>query len=274
MTKANDIFYATRSHFEAHCRRYARHDPDDSAILFGDTRIFLFPDDKLLAKHLYEDGFWESWVTLAAARAVDDVGGGRVLNIGANFGYYALLFAKLGCEVVAVEPQSSLCGLMARSALANGMTMTIHTGVVSDHDGTETLHIPRAPTGVFYGNASVAELARTPGTATRGGVTWEPTEVLAMRLESAAQPDTSLIFCDAEGHEPAIFQGCASYFESNRPRVILEFSPARYTDPCAFARWWTSIGYTARLVDYDGLTRPIDLEMLTEERMIYLAPKG
>src|SRR5262249_7878864 len=73
--------------------------------VLGLFKISLDTNDTGFASHVLLDGFWEMWLTIFFARQVKP--GMTVIDVGANFGYYTLLFGSLvGDEgrVYAVEP--------------------------------------------------------------------------------------------------------------------------------------------------------------------------
>jgi hypothetical protein len=75
------------------------------ARVLGGPKIFLSADDLGFGCHLMLDGYWESWLTLFFARYVTP--GKTVIDVGANFGYYTILFAAgvgPSGRVVAIEP--------------------------------------------------------------------------------------------------------------------------------------------------------------------------
>src|SRR5260370_19641668 len=63
------------------------------ARILGRFKIFLRTDDRGFACHLMLDGFWEMWLTQFLARSIRS--GMTVIDVGANFGYYTVLFAYI-----------------------------------------------------------------------------------------------------------------------------------------------------------------------------------
>merc|ERR1719393_1140510 len=63
--------------------------------------------------------------------------GGLMLDVGANFGYYSLLAAKMGCRVIAWEPVPVFRAFVHAAARLNNLTHRIHVrkAVVSDVPG-------------------------------------------------------------------------------------------------------------------------------------------
>ena len=75
------------------------------ARVLGQSKMLLRTTDVGFASHLMLDGFWEIWLTLFFARLV--VPGMTVVDVGANFGYYPLLFGLLtggATKSIAFEP--------------------------------------------------------------------------------------------------------------------------------------------------------------------------
>lgn len=123
--------FGTREEFEAYCRATAK------AVYVGDNlllcrilgRAFCYVDarDTSIAPWLAMDGFWESWVARAFLRFAGK--GAWCIDVGANFGYYSLLFAdRVGGtgRVLAIEPHPRLAGdCLPKTFRANGMGQTV-----------------------------------------------------------------------------------------------------------------------------------------------------
>jgi len=196
------------------------------ARVLGSTKIVVEQDDFSLAPHLVMDGFWESWVTvwcLANTRPSD-----RVLNIGANCGYFSLLFARIASKVVAVEPQPRLAANIRRSAMLNGLANLAVEEVVA---GVEERDVFLKLYDGLSGSAHVTETAH--GTELR----------VRERPSGDLLPDATCVFVDAEGYEPLIWAGLGPALPSAR-WVCLEWAPDRYKDAVGFLaalRAWGSI---------------------------------
>lgn len=196
------------------------------ARVLGSTKIIVEQDDFSVASHLVMDGFWESWVTvwcLANTKPSD-----RVLNIGANCGYFSLLFARIASKVVAVEPQPRLAASIRQSAMLNGLSNLTVEEVVAGV--TERNVLLRLYAGLS-GSAHVTETAQ----GTEIGVRERPSGDLL--------PDATCVFVDAEGYEPLIWEGLGSVLHSAR-WICLEWAPERYKDAAGFLetlRAWGNI---------------------------------
>lgn len=200
--------------------------------------------DLSLTPHLALDGFWESWVT--AWVLAQDLTDEHVLNVGANCGYYTMIFADAvgpRGRVVAIEPQERLANLCQESALLNGFQ--------------ERVFVMRAAAGSDVGRATLNVCRQTNASAflgDGGGDPWsgpiERQEVPVTRADLAMATAT-FAFVDAEGYEPEVWQGM-SRMERLRT-LVLEWTPKRYADPEAFLSSLRAGGFTqATYIDDNG----------------------
>jgi hypothetical protein len=60
--------------------------------ILGRYKFFLDTRDRGFGSHVLLDGFWEIWLTLFCARNLRH--GMTVVDVGANFGYYSVMFAE------------------------------------------------------------------------------------------------------------------------------------------------------------------------------------
>ena len=115
--------------------------------------------------------------------------GGLMLDVGANFGYYSLLAAKLGCRVVAWEPVPVFRAFVEAAAQINNLTDRIHlrAAVVSDVAGRKVNMT--VPLKGIWGTASVGGLNVDPSIPS-------PTynvEVVTETLDQVAMGETPCI---------------------------------------------------------------------------------
>ena len=91
------------------------------ARVLGRHKIFLRSSDRGFACHLMLDGYWEIWLTQFFARHLKP--GMTAIDVGANFGYYTLLFGDAVGDtghVIAVEPNPEAAILLRETVLLNG----------------------------------------------------------------------------------------------------------------------------------------------------------
>ena len=186
--------------------------------------VYVDPEDHGYAHHALTDGYWESWITLWMSNHVLD--GSKVIDIGANHGYYSLYLASLGCEVIAIEPQEKLCDLIKTSAKANKFNIDVRQCVVGNRKKKYSLEIP-----VHHGmNATIqSENSYAPfGT--------ETIEVDGISLAEFADQQIDFIKIDAEGAEDLIWAGGKTFRKKNPNCVyLMEWRWDRFKEPEKFA---------------------------------------
>jgi hypothetical protein len=115
--------------------------------------------------------------------------GGLVLDVGANFGYYALFAAALGCHVLAWEPVPTFRAFLALGAALNNATDRLHvrSAVVGNVSG-QSVNV-RVPERGIWGTASVDGLNVDPSIKARVRVANPPA---ARPLSRAVAPLSAL----------------------------------------------------------------------------------
>ena len=111
-------------------------------ILYADV------EDVAITPHLCLDGFWESWITFVVLRIVQ--AGWCCIDVGANFGYYPLLFGlETGgrTRTIAFEPDPVNVERLRRNVALNpGVNVTVVPMAVGDKDDA-TVGFDSAPAG-------------------------------------------------------------------------------------------------------------------------------
>lgn len=209
------------------------------ARVLGKYTMVLDGTDLSLTPHLALSGFWESWVTSWVMS--QSLTGQRIINVGANCGYFTMLFADLvgsTGRVVAMEPQAHLAAMCAESALLNGFhdRVKVVPFAAGAETKTATLHVPVST------NAS-AQLERAPDLLI-GEMREE--EVTVVRAESV-MPDATFAFVDAEGYEPEVWAGMTEMKQLRT--LVLEWTPGRYRDARAFYDALCAAGFRTSYID-------------------------
>jgi protein O-GlcNAc transferase len=147
--------------------------------------------------------------------------GNTVVDIGANYGVYALSLArKVGAsgKVWAFEPATETAKLLRESSAANGATwLQVMQQALSDHEGTAWLQMPGQAELNSLVNADSADGA----TQTGPGEAVELT-TLDRCLERFNWTAVDLLKIDAEGEEERILKGGAQFFQHLSPLVMFE----------------------------------------------------
>ena len=232
-------------------------------------KMFLRPSDIGFGCHVMMDGFWEIWLTQFFARTVKP--GMCVVDIGANFGYYTMLFADMvgaAGKVVAAEPNPDVASLLQRSVNLNGFagrTEVLQAAMSDAAGGTVAFFAPdgepkNAAMGMGHG-----------GAGTQYFVDVTNLEALANRIGKI-----DLIKVDAEGAEAAIIAGMGAALEAQAPAMVLEFNPVRGTDPAGLLDRLIAIYGGLTVVGFDSIPTPVTKEKVmsaqdNEDWLLYLS---
>ncbi|KAL4449441.1 hypothetical protein ABPG77_007085 [Micractinium sp. CCAP 211/92] len=178
---------------------------------------------------LYEHGHTWAWHNLlkdcidASLDKRDPLSRRLVLDVGANFGYYSLLAASMGCRSIAWEPVPYFAAYFKYALLRNNMTNAVQL--------RETI------AGSEGGNLTVlAALTREWGAAGVDGANLRP-EVRVdgelrnvtrpvERLDASVQQDVLILKVDVEGHEASVMQSAKQLLLQHEVKhIFLDYSP-------------------------------------------------
>jgi FkbM family methyltransferase len=212
--------------------------PAPAPTYLGDGLVFLptahglpligFADDLQITPSLLLHRVWDQPTTHLFERIIRP--GDRVLDIGANIGYFTVYGAALAGgtgHVHAFDPNPRTCAVLARNVRLNncGHVCTLHEVALGDRAGSVTMH-------VFRQNQASSTLSTLP---TRLLDEWHERPV-AQAVPMTTLDDVfgdgpeifSCIKMDAEGSEALIWAGGRRFFEehvSDRTIVLLEWNP-------------------------------------------------
>jgi FkbM family methyltransferase len=186
-------------------------------LFFGKSMTVVLPE--IISQQIYTYGFFDEIVTGMALRAVRqrDV----VLDVGAHFGYFTLLFAHLVGEsgqVVSFEPTPSTF-----SVLRKNTADVKHVSALNAAAGRQSGRLTISDFGLTYSAWNTLS-----GSSRMPGVLAEPkarVEVDVIRLDDwcareSLRPD--VIKIDAENFEAEVIGGLTETLSSCRPRVLME----------------------------------------------------
>lgn len=245
---------------------------DSASCYLGDgtvvTRVqgfkMLAPSDDMgITPHLVMDGFWEMAVTRVFLSCLRP--GMRVLDIGANVGYFTLLAGRAVGEqgrVMAFEPEPrNLWYLRHNVNLAGHAWTTVVDKALWNSAGTMRLRTEQE----FCGGHSLIG-GDDPNLPEDRFV-----EVQTITLDEHLGGETQIdvIKMDAEGAEPFIFEGMAKTLASSpKLKILMEFSPDFVDgvglDHREHLRHLASLGFSIGLIDHDAKVLPLDLERVDE----------
>ena len=175
--------------------------------------------------------------------------GERALDVGANYGTYALTLARLGAQVELFEPNPAIARALTAWA-SHQRGVTVHGVALSDRVGSADLLIPADTSGTEHdSSASIA-----PGFTATGRRVTVPT----MPLDSLDPGPVALIKIDVEGHEAAVLAGACQTIARHRPALIVEIEQRHIARPIGEAlSEIEAMGYRGCFL-CDGALLPLD----------------
>lgn len=227
--------------------------------VLGRYKMIVDTSDVGLSSHLLLDGYWEMWLTELLADLVKP--GMKVVDVGANLGYFSLLMADLvGPEgqVHAFEPNADLARRMTQSLAINGFEniATVHEQALSNTEADVLLVVPTDEPK----NAHLLPADHPVS----GDAATESRLLRTRRLDSYSDlHDADIIKIDADTSEEAIWHGMSAILRKHRPlTIVLEFARVRYADPGAFIDQILSDGFTLSVITLEAGIQPISREAI------------
>jgi FkbM family methyltransferase len=179
-------------------------------------RIFVSLNDLYISRNILLGAYEESEVDVVKSIIRP---GDAVIDVGANIGFYTMLFAKLvgsAGEVIAFEPLSELYAAAVRSKAENGFgqNCTLHNMALSDSVGKAALR--RATWTINFGGAYLSDGVSVPP----GHI---DEEVNTARLDDyITNKRCAFIKLDVEGAEAKVIRGGIGLLERDKPIILSE----------------------------------------------------
>lgn len=221
----------------------------------GET-LYVDPQDEHVSANIIVHGYWEAEVHAVVMSLLKP--GARVIEVGANVGYYTVtMAARVGPDgfVTALEANPRMVGLVRRSLRFNGLgaRARVVEGAASDHAGTLEFITSRTNSGGGY----VSIWDHTPyEDAVR-------LEVQALRLDNLGEDRVDLIRIDAEGSEAFILRGAERLLRANPEVVIcMEWSVIQIgsrTSVADFLDWMSGLGFRFWRIGPSGELAPVSV---------------
>lgn len=240
-----------------HCRPVVLAEDEEKILVktLDTFDLWLLKQDVSLTPSIKTHGFWESWITSWFTNNIEE--GDFVIDIGANCGYFTMLFEELTGptgQVVAYEASSRYSNLLRMTKEHNGAKFVVENMAVADHPGTLTLTYP----GNYTGSASVVG---EPFDKKWGESITETVIATTLDIELDGMHSPALIKVDAESAEEMIWNGARSLLSRhNAPVMVLEYSPTG-TYSKEFPERLFEYGEVTG-IGYDGKEHPINVEFL------------
>jgi FkbM family methyltransferase len=170
------------------------------------------------------------------------------VDVGANVGYFTLLGAKLGAEVVAFEPTPAVFQRLQENVALNRLSARLMNAAVMD----------KSQELMFYFSRDDAEANNLFGEGEGEGCI----KVSAVALDDHVKR-ADVLKIDAEGAEPFVLDGAQQLISGSRPAILIEVNAhslknAGFTPEDVYSRL-RAYGYKTEVIEsgvYKGL--PID----------------
>lgn len=201
--------------------------PDGSPVLFTaplrhapGNSIFVLPGD-IISDSLLATGVWEAELT---ERLIEDARkGGLMVEVGANLGYFSLLWALLNPtnRVIALEPSPRNLGLFQRSIAASGLAPRIDLLPIAAGNAFGITAFDLGPDAQTGWGGIVLDSTRAT----------QPTRVVVAPLDALLlnEGHIAVLKIDVEGADTLVLEGCRQllsekrigsiYYEQNHPRM-------------------------------------------------------
>lgn len=170
--------------------------------------------------------------------ALEVLGAGHVLDVGANIGIFSLLAAaRSNRDVIAFEPTADLAGVARSTAAANGLRVEVEELALGDRNGFATLYL-----------SDVTDASNSLSTTFRPSTTSVPVPVAT--LDSYVErTGISPVLCkiDTETTEPAVLRGAHQLLSRGQAWIICEVLPGEGSEELSQV-----------LAPYDYQYRPIN----------------
>lgn len=179
---------------------------------------FKFKSQDVVGRHIYKYDIHELEITKALLSEITVKEGDIMLDVGANIGWYALVFAKQGVKVHAFEPDPLNFNLLNENIKINKLSdlVTSHPLAVSDKKSTMSLYLyPHRNRGRHSLNPNIGCKKIDVQTITLNEFL-EENQIDVTRIK--------LIKIDIEGHELPALQGARKILE-HVPNLLIEHGP-------------------------------------------------
>lgn len=226
----------------------------------GELRFRVKTED-VVGRHIYKYGQHEPGMSAFLRRSVDVNDGDLLIDIGANIGWYSMLFDRLcrgsDARVLSFEPDPLNHAMLTQNIAMNDAThvRTFQLGL-SDNDAGAALH--------RFSDSNLGRHSLLP-INDHGSVdvaTARLDDILSMPEFAGRRP--RLIKIDIEGFELVALRGAPDTLQ-HCPLVILEYSPSYMRlggiEPVALLHYMRGLGFEAAVLR-DGEPRAITIDEL------------
>ena len=205
----------------------------------------------------WERHLWEGEHELAVQQALADrlAPGAVFYDVGAGFGFYSVLAARVGAQVFAFEPDQQNAASLQRHAELNSLAPRIRIvrAAVLAEGGFTRFEEARQDRG--HGNGHVARPAAS------GPTPFDMVPCMSLTHFASENPLPNVIKIDVEGAESEVLKGAQELVDLCRPAIICEVHDA--TNAAFVSNWLKGAGYSVQVMD-DGGVYPAHLLAMSE----------
>jgi len=234
---------------------------DHITVRVGTKLLTVDLRDDVISFHLVFRRRWEPNETALVQRIVRP--GDRVIDIGANIGYYSTLLGGIvgnAGRVLAIEADPTNAALCERNVTQNGLdgTVTVMRAAAGPAGASALLYASR---NNFGGHTLVKPELETQTI---------PVDVVPVDELVASWPRVDFIKLDVEGYEPFVFDGLSQTIRRCPDvKILCEFDPSYIArtgrDPFAFLAELANRGFAFFCVGRGGETNVTTIPRLRAE---------
>ncbi len=182
---------------------------------------------------------------------------GIIIDVGANIGWFTILFAQSSRDVIAIEPRPNNFYYLQKNVETNQFSnVELINSAVSDIEGSGIVFVlPSA------GNSGGTHFKSNPSNVFKNKLIQKGYEInnVSIRLidEIVASRKVALIKIDIEGAEPYALKGALNTLKISKPTILCELNPICLSDnasmkPEEFLAFMESLNYKGFILNEDG----------------------
>lgn len=228
-----------------------------------DGLILKVRTEDVVGRHIYKYGHHEPAMSAYLASQLKPENGDMVIDIGANIGWYSVMFSRLcanaDCRVLCFEPEPDNLALLRHNLAANhSNNADVFALGLSDNDGGASLHL--------FGEQNRGRHSLLPIND------HHEISIKTARLDDLISAQgyehrtPRLIKIDIEGFELIALRGAPQTL-ARCPLLVTEFSPHYMRqgglEPAAMLHYLRGLGFEAGLLA-GGQRQPVDVQTLLD----------
>lgn len=228
-----------------------------ASAFYGQLQMVTLGRKDIVSSVIMSSGFWEvhspAMMARKAGTTVAEKGDGVLLDIGANIGYYSLMFALRGYHVIAVEPMTrnrkALEATLCLNPKLKSLITVVPAALSSPGEAEGTRCVVRSTNDkINIGNGAMTCQGNPkfkPCEVGNSDCEEVPVKTLDTVLAELAPSGVGTVKMDVEGHECAVLQGGASLFTKYHPKLVQAETEWGNSSSCV---WAAAQKYGYRLV--------------------------